>query len=138
MPKNENLQIEESMIDTVLAVDINFQGVLNFSESLMIKGKFTGEIDASGHLIIAPGASVKATVKAGVITNYGDIKGNVTATERLEMFSDAVLNGDAETPELFIETGCQFNGNCKMTEKPKHPKPESSSSVEETDQKKKK
>ncbi len=116
MPKavmQENI-IDESAIDTVLADDIDFKGTLKFSRSLMIKGKFEGEIDATGHLIIGPNAVVNAKIKAGVITNHGEINGNVEATEKLEMFKGAKLTGDIKTPELYIENGCIFNGNCTM------------------------
>lgn len=112
---NNSLHIDESMIDTVLADDINFQGTMKFSKSLMIKGKFEGQIDATGHLIIGPAAVVNASIRAGVITNYGQINGNVEGTERLELFNNARLTGDVKTPELIIESGCHFNGNCAMS-----------------------
>lgn len=115
MAKDNVLHIDESMIDTVLAEDINFQGTMKFSKSLMIKGKFEGQIDASGHLIIGTNAVVTATIKAGVITNYGQINGNVEGTERVELFNNAKLTGDIKTPELIIESGCTFNGNCTMS-----------------------
>ncbi|MGC8765339.1 MAG: bactofilin family protein [Brevinematia bacterium] len=117
MPKDNGLNIDESMIDTVLAEDINFQGTMKFSKSLMIKGKFEGQIDATGHLIIGPNAIVNASVKAGIITNYGQINGNLEGTERVELFNNAKLTGDIKTPELIIESGCMFNGNCTMGEK---------------------
>jgi cytoskeletal protein CcmA (bactofilin family) len=121
MAKENNLNIEESMIDTVLAEDINFQGTMKFSKSLMIKGKFEGQIDATGHLIIGPNAVVNAAIKAGIITNYGQINGNVEGMERLEMYNHARLSGDIKTPELIIESGCTFNGNCVMSEKKQSP-----------------
>jgi cytoskeletal protein CcmA (bactofilin family) len=111
---NNTLNIDESMIDTVLADDINFQGTMKFSKSLMIKGKFEGQIDATGHLIIGPAAIVNASIRAGVVTNYGQINGNVEGTERLELLNNAKLTGDVKTPELIIESGCHFNGNCAM------------------------
>jgi cytoskeletal protein CcmA (bactofilin family) len=117
MPKDSSLNIDESMIDTVLAEDIHFQGTMKFSKSLMIKGKFEGQIDATGHLIIGPNAIVNATIKAGIVTNYGQINGNVEGTERIEMFNNAKITGDIKTPELIIESGCVFNGNCTMTDK---------------------
>ncbi len=117
MPKDNGLNIDESMIDTVLADDINFQGTMKFSKSLMIKGRFEGQIDATGHLIIGPHAVVNATIKAGIITNYGQINGNVEGMERVELFNNAKLTGDIKTPELIIESGCIFNGNCTMGEK---------------------
>jgi cytoskeletal protein CcmA (bactofilin family) len=119
MSKENTLHIDESMIDTVLAEDIDFQGVMKFSKSLMIKGKFEGEIDANGHLIIGPNAIAKATIKAAVITNYGQVVGNVEGTERVELFNNAKLTGDIKTPELIIESGCLFNGHCGMQAEPK-------------------
>ncbi len=115
MAKDNGLHIDESMIDTVLADDINFQGTMKFTKSLMVKGRFEGQIDATGHLIIGPNATVAASIKAGVITNYGQINGNVEAYERLELFNNARLSGDVKAPELIIESGCLFNGNCTMT-----------------------
>src|SRR5271157_5039113 len=115
MSKDNTMHIDESMVDTVLAEDINFQGTMKFTKSLMIKGKFEGQIDASGHLIIGPNAAVGATIKAGVITNYGQINGNVEGTERVELYNHAKLTGDIKTPEIIIESGCNFNGNCVMS-----------------------
>lgn len=113
----EKQLFDESMVDTVLAEDINFKGTMKFSKSLMIKGRFEGEIDATGHLIIGENAVIQATIKAGDITNFGEIIGNVEAIEKLEMFNNAKLTGDIVSPELFIESGCLFNGNCKMVNK---------------------
>ncbi|URA09852.1 bactofilin family protein [Thermospira aquatica] len=111
--------IDESMVDTVLADDIDFQGTMRFNKSLMIKGRFEGKIEATGHLIVGPKAVINADVKAGVVTNYGQINGNVEGLERVELLHNAKLTGDIKTPDLIIETGCSFNGNCTMV--PKQP-----------------
>lgn len=115
--KEHSAEFDESLVDTVLAQDINFSGTMRFSKSLMIKGKFEGDIDATGHLIIGHNAVVNATIKAGVITNFGQINGNVTALEMLELHDNARLNGDIETPDLIIESGCSYTGRCTMTKR---------------------
>jgi len=116
MAKNdESKKIEEKDVDTVLAEDIDFSGTMKFKKSLMIKGKFEGQIDADGHLILGANAVIKAKIKAGVVTNYGKIIGNVEAINKLELFKGAELNGDVKTPDLIIESGCIFNGNCIMS-----------------------
>ena len=112
---NETKTIEEKDVDTVLAEDIDFSGTMKFRNSLMIKGKFEGQIEAQGHLILGPDAIVKATIKAGVVTNYGKIIGNVEAIKKLELLKGAELNGDVKTPDLIIESGCIFNGKCAMS-----------------------
>ena len=111
---NDSKMVEEKDVDTVLAEDIDFSGTMKFKKSLMIKGKFDGKIDADGHLILGPNAVVKAAIKAGVVTNYGKIIGNVEALQKIELLKGAELNGDVKTPDLIIESGCIFNGNCAM------------------------
>jgi cytoskeletal protein CcmA (bactofilin family) len=112
---NENRFVEEKDVDTVLAEDIDFSGTMKFQNSLMIKGKFDGQIDAVGHLILGPNAIVKATIRAGIVTNYGKIIGNVETIKKLELLKGAELSGDVKTPDLIIESGCIFNGKCTMT-----------------------
>ena len=111
---NETRMIEEKDVDTVLAEDIDFSGTMKFKKSLMIKGKFDGQIDAEGHLILGPNAVIKATIKTGVLTNYGKIIGNVEAIKKVELLKGAELNGDVKTPDLIIESGCILNGKCTM------------------------
>jgi cytoskeletal protein CcmA (bactofilin family) len=140
MAKDSNgLDIDESMIDTVLAEDIDFQGVMKFTKSLMIKGKFEGQIDATGHLFVGPNAIANATIKAGIITNYGQINGNVEGIEKVELYRNARLTGDIKTPELIIEKGCIFNGNCAMQDKKPAPasQPTGGNSGQAVQQKKK-
>jgi len=132
---NETKSVEEKDVDTVLAEDIDFSGTMKFSNSLMIKGKFEGQIDAQGHLILGPDAIVKATIKAGVVTNYGKIIGNVEAIKKLELLKGAELNGDAKTPDIIIESGCIFNGKCAMSADSYGPKSSSDVSAASTQKK---
>jgi len=107
-------QVEESDIDTILAEDINFSGVLTFQKPLMIKGIFQGEIKASSDLYIGEKAVVKAKIEAGTVSSKGRIEGDVIAHSRVEFFSTASMVGDLATPDLIMESGCQYNGRCTM------------------------
>ena len=105
---------DESQIDTILAEDIDFAGELTFSEPLMIKGSFKGEIKSSGDLFVGTDAVVNARVEAERVTSRGRIKGDVVAGRRVELASSATVQGDIDTPDLVIESGCMFNGVCAM------------------------
>ena len=107
-------KIDENDIDTILAHDIDFQGVVSFIKSLMIKGKFRGEIKASGDLHVGKNAVVDAGVEANLVSVRGTVKGDIIAHSRVELFSTSVVNGDIITPDLEMEGGCRFNGNCRM------------------------
>ena len=99
-------KIDEKSIDTILAEDIDFQGVLNFEKPLMIKGKFNGEIKADGDLFVGEKAVVIAKIEADRVTVKGTIRGNIFASTAVELFSTAKVHGDILTPNLEIEKGC--------------------------------
>ena len=107
-------KIEESEIDTVLAEDIDFQGVLSFSKPLMVKGRFKGEIKASSDLHVGRDAHVEAKIEANRVSTQGTVKGDIVAHSRVELFSTATVTGDIVTPDLEIERGCRLNGYCRM------------------------
>lgn len=106
--------IDEDDIDTVLAEDIDFDGELSFQHRLLIKGALRGGISADGDLYVSDGASVDATVRAATVSVKGRLNGDVHATRRLELFSSASLTGNIRTPDLIMQSGCSFNGTCKM------------------------
>ncbi len=107
---------DEGEIDTILAEDIDFDGELTFSKPLMIKGKFTGEIKASGDLYVGTRAAVSARIEADCIVSRGRIKGDIIAGRRVELAASATVEGDISTPDLVVESGCRLNGLCTMRE----------------------
>lgn len=109
--------VDESEIDTILAEDIDFTGKLSFEDPLMIKGRFNGEIDASGDLHIGKDAVIEATVKANMVSLRGKMTGNIFAYSRVELFSTASIDGDITTPAIIMEGGSRFNGLCTMDSK---------------------
>jgi len=108
-------QIEENEIDTILAEDIDFSGVLTFKKPLMIKGVFQGEIKASSDLYVGEKAVVKAKIEADCLSSRGRVEGDVLAHSRVEFFATSSMHGDLSTPELVMESGCQYNGQCTMS-----------------------
>ena len=109
--------LEEEDFDTVLSKDIEFHGVLNFEKPFLIRGKLSGEIAAQGLLVVDEEAVVEADIKAARVIVRGHVKGNVTAAEKVEVTVTGKLIGNVTAPEIFMETGCVFNGRCTMTEK---------------------
>ena len=106
--------VEESEIDTILAEDIDFTGKLTFSEPLMIKGKFTGEIESSSDLYIGEHAVVHAEIDSNIVSLKGKIKGNIRVREKVELFSTTEVEGDISTSKMIMEGGCKLNGLCTM------------------------
>ncbi|MDR2177789.1 MAG: polymer-forming cytoskeletal protein [Treponema sp.] len=113
--RNETL--EEEDFDTILSADIEFSGTLNFEKSFLIRGKFSGKIDALGLLMIDRDAVVEAAITASHVIICGQVTGDVTAAEKIELSATGKLLGNITAPEILMETGCIFNGLCTMPQK---------------------
>lgn len=111
---NDLLDLDEEDYDTVLAPDIDFTGTIEFSEPFMIKGRVSGQIDATSDLLIDLGSVVKANIKAKRVIIKGSVEGDVSATEMVHVFSSGHLVGDVTAPEVVLESGCFFSGICTM------------------------
>jgi cytoskeletal protein CcmA (bactofilin family) len=109
--------LSDEDFDTILSQNIDFSGTLNFEKPFLIRGKVTGEIKARGLLMIDEDAVVNANINTSRVIIRGFVKGDVTATEKLEINSTGTLEGNVNAPEVFMETGCVFNGRCRMTGK---------------------
>ena len=109
--------LEDEDFDTILSQDIDFSGILNFEKPFLIRGKVSGEINAKGLLVIDEEAVVNADIKTSRVIIRGYVKGDVTADEKVEITITGKLEGNVTAPEIFMETGCIFNGRCTMTGK---------------------
>ena len=81
-------------------------------EDLYVDGDVEGTIEALEHkLTIGPNGTVQAAVKAREVVVLGAIKGNVDATDKIEIRKDAKLTGDIRTARIIIEDGAYFKGS---------------------------
>jgi cytoskeletal protein CcmA (bactofilin family) len=113
--KDEYSDIKESeKVQTVFSETTSFDGVLKFNTSIKIEGNFKGKIVSNGYLIIGENAKVRANIKAHSIVIAGEVKGNVEASDRLEMLPSGKLYGNIKTKKLKMADGVIFEGTCEM------------------------
>lgn len=102
---------------TVFGSETDFDGILEFSDNLVIAGKFNGTIRATGSLEIAKNAVCTVdTMSARSIIVSGSVTGNIEATEHLEMCSGSTVKGDIATSRLRIAENVNFEGSVTMLE----------------------
>lgn len=98
-----------------LTQDVEIKGTIKFSNAMKIDGKFEGEmLTEEGELFVGKTGSVKANVKVKNAVIEGNMDGNVTATEKVELKEKAHLVGDLKARTLVIEEGVVFVGNCNV------------------------
>jgi cytoskeletal protein CcmA (bactofilin family) len=100
---------------TVIGPDCCFKGELSFEGSMRVEGKIEGKIASKGKFAVGKGAQVSADITVGQAAVEGTFKGNVTATERIELAASAHVLGDIRAPKLVIAEGATFVGNCHVS-----------------------
>lgn len=102
-------------IDTLLARGTRFEGKLTFEGVVRIDGAFSGEIFTDDTLVVGDGAEVEARIDAAVvIVRGGTVRGAIRATESVEVYAPAKVYGDIAAPQVVIERGVFFEGQCRM------------------------
>lgn len=103
-------------VNTIIGKDAAFEGNMDFSGSIRVDGKVVGAINSDGGtVIIGETAKVEADIKVAIAIVRGELKGTIDASDRIEIYPPARVDGDIVAPVISIDTGVVFNGNCEMT-----------------------
>jgi len=87
------------------------KGELSGSEDLFVDGQVEGSIALRGQsLTVGPNGRVRANIEARNVILHGQVDGNVTASERVELRKSASLTGDIATARIAIDDGAYFKG----------------------------
>src|ERR1051326_4724978 len=88
------------------------RGELSGSEDLYIDGQVEGTIELRDHnLTVGPNGRVDANVNAKEVILLGSVKGNIRASERVEIRKSGSLVGDLVSARVTIEDGAYFKGS---------------------------
>ncbi|HUF46606.1 MAG TPA: polymer-forming cytoskeletal protein [Vicinamibacterales bacterium] len=91
------------------------KGELTGSEDLTIEGQVDGKIELRQNILtIGPNGKIKAQVVAKVVIVQGDVHGDITATERVEIRDNGSVDGDVAAPRVAIADGAHFRGSIDM------------------------
>jgi cytoskeletal protein CcmA (bactofilin family) len=110
------------------------KGELNGSEDLAIEGQVEGKIELRQNVLtIGPNGKIKAQVFAKSVVILGEVTGNVTATEKVEIRDNGSVDGDIAAPRVAIAEGAHFRGSIDMQRT--GAKPSESKGEQKTEQK---
>jgi len=94
------------------------KGELNGSEDLTIEGHVEGTIQLRDHVLtIGPNGRIKAQVFAKSVIVLGEVTGNVTASEKVDIRDNGSVDGDIISPRVAIAEGAHFRGSVDMQRK---------------------
>jgi cytoskeletal protein CcmA (bactofilin family) len=104
--ERDNVNIGKSVV---------IKGDLSGSEDLTIEGVVEGKIELKDNILtIGPNGRIKAQVFAKAVIVLGEITGNVTASEKVDIRDGGSVDGDLISPRVAIADGAHFRGSIDM------------------------
>ena len=94
-----------------LGPKLKIKGEIIGDEDLRIDSEVEGSISLGGHrLVVGRGARVGAEIVAREVVVHGEVTGDITARDRIEIKKDSSVVGDLTTARIVIEDGGYFKG----------------------------
>ncbi|MGE5113786.1 MAG: bactofilin family protein [Acidobacteriaceae bacterium] len=107
-PRNAALNTQEQ---ATIGKSLVIKGEVTGSESLYIDGRVEGSINLSGNRVtVGRNGVVSANISAREIVVLGKVRGNLTATDRVDIRNEGSLTGDVVAQRISIEDGAFFKG----------------------------
>jgi cytoskeletal protein CcmA (bactofilin family) len=114
--EKDNVNIGKSVV---------IKGELSGSEDLTIEGHVEGTIQLRENVLtVGSNGRIKAQVFAKSVIVLGEVTGNVTASEKVDIRDNGSVDGDIVAPKVAIAEGAHFRGSVDMQRKGTAAKPE--------------
>jgi cytoskeletal protein CcmA (bactofilin family) len=97
---------------------IHIKGELSGNEDLTIEGKVEGKILLKDHhLTIGANGKITAEIQAKTVMVLGEVTGNITADDKVEVATSGTMRGDIVAPRVVLADGAKFKGAIDMDRK---------------------
>ena len=95
---------------SVMGAGLSFRGEVSGDGDFHVAGKFEGDINVTGRVLVADGAHVDANISALAIVIGGTVRGNLSASTRVEILPTGVLTGSLKTGSFSAADGASVKG----------------------------
>lgn len=102
------------LTDTLIGQGSVIEGKLECKANLRVEGKFHGEINCLGQIVIGETGEVKSNIKGGEVIVAGKVIGDITTEGRLTITNSGQVDGNVNVAKLVIIEGGLLNGASKM------------------------
>jgi len=109
----------ESKTSSILGPELEINGDVKVSGSLLIYGKVFGNIQSNGAVRTANGSVIKGNISAKEAAIGGKVDGDLDVEKKVTLGDTSFLTGNLKAAILTIEEGAKFDGVCSMLKKSK-------------------
>lgn len=107
--------ISTGTVDTLIGSNAVFEGSLSTAGLLRIDGKYTGNIEVKGDVMIGIEGSVNGNITSNNVEVAGTVCGNIVTSEQLKICSTGNVKGDINVKSFIVEDKAVFEGQCTMS-----------------------
>lgn len=102
-------------VKTVIAEDVEINGSVKCTGGVRIAGKLIGDLTCGGDVMVEKSCTTKGNLAVNSVVVLGQIKGNITARDRIELKGSARVAGDIKAKRLVVEDGVSLMGKFEIT-----------------------
>lgn len=113
--KGEKMPTKNDTTNCVIGEGSVFEGRFYVNGSILIEGKFVGDIKTNDQLTVGPTGKVKTDIVARKVTVAGTMIGNIIASEEVNLIQSGKVLGNITTPKLSVEQGVITEGKVIIT-----------------------
>jgi cytoskeletal protein CcmA (bactofilin family) len=117
--RRQSLSIDFSEVHAFLGEGTRLKGDLSFRGAVRVDGHLEGEIVRGEVLVVGEHGQVSAQIDVASLQVRGQVQGNITARQRVELLGPGRVTGTIRTPCLLIGKGAVLNGKCEMPDSQK-------------------
>jgi cytoskeletal protein CcmA (bactofilin family) len=101
-----------------LSAGLQVHGEISGNEDLKLDGKVEGLVSIGGfRLTLGPTAQLDGDIVAREAIISGEVHGDISAFDRIEVTKSASIIGDLSTTKILIEEGAYFKGGIEIGNK---------------------
>ena len=100
--------------ESILAAGLTIEGKIEGTGNIRVAGRFKGNVNVKGELIIEPGASIDGEVKTDTVLVGGEVRGHLIASSRVEFKESGTLIGDLKAGSLTVAAGSKMRGKVEF------------------------
>lgn len=119
-PRTETQAVRPSGSDTVTSIgtigkSVVIKGELSASEDLTVEGRVEGKVELKQNVLtIGDNGRIEAAIFAKAVIVQGEVRGDITASEKIDIRDKGKVDGNLISPRVAIADGAEFRGSIDM------------------------
>ena len=102
-------------LNGAIGTDSTFEGKLTGKANYKVAGRFIGECDLEGALLLDKNGAWSGSITADVVVIAGEVEGDIVARKQLEISRTGRVRGRITSPVIALEDGAEHEGEMHMT-----------------------